>query len=115
MPRTIIAPGESCCRSWVASRHPSGITGAIWISTSPPVGFFHRNDQVSSARLAQLEEAGAGLVGRRRSRGRERQAESEREDETPPHRAPLPPAAAAGGGAGFGISIVTVYFSSRRA
>ena len=44
VPRTMKAPGESCCRSEVASRQSFGMTGAIWISTSPPVGFFQRNE-----------------------------------------------------------------------
>jgi len=41
VPRTTTAPGVSCCWSGVESRQPSGTTGAIWISTSPPVGRFH--------------------------------------------------------------------------
>jgi hypothetical protein len=44
VPRTIMAPGVSCWRSGVASRQPSGTTGVIWISTSPPVGFFHSSE-----------------------------------------------------------------------
>ena len=44
VPRTIIAPGVISWRSGVASRQPSGTFGAIWISTSPPVGFFQRKE-----------------------------------------------------------------------
>ena len=44
VPRTSTAPGVSCCRSGVARRQPSGTTGAIWISTSPPVGRFQSSE-----------------------------------------------------------------------
>ena len=44
VPRTTTAPGVSCCWSGVASRQPSGTTGTIRISTSPPVGRFHRSE-----------------------------------------------------------------------
>ena len=66
------------------------------------------------SRLAQLEEAGTGLVSEAGGRAREHEAREEQEDEPRLHRAPPTPAAAAGGGVAFGFSIVTVYFSSSR-
>ena len=114
VPRTMTAPGESCCRSDVASRQSFGITGAIWISTSPPGRLLPQERAGLRPRLAQLQETGARLVREPHGRAREHEAREHQEDERGPHRDPPAPTEAACDAAGWGFSIVTVYFCSSR-
>ena len=115
VPLTTNAPGVSCCRSGVKSRHPSGTTGAMEISISPPVGFFQRNEYVPGAVSRSSRKPGRtswACAGVARTASARAPPAATRRNAPPHHVLPLPPRR--GAGATFGISIVTLYFARSR-